>query len=467
MRTKLFIPLVFCLLGLGACQQRGEPLQLPTQDQWRRIQENLLAEAPTPMHASSAVFADRFRLIGWDVAPETVEVGQEFSMTFYWEVLEPIDERWQIFVHLDAGGQRQNLDHEAMSGTYPTQQWAAGEIIRDHVTGVLDSVLPAGDVEVFVGFWRGEDRLPITDPGAGRVMEDGRLRVGAFNAQWTPPALEIRRATAPIVLDGRGTDRAWSRAQRTAAWLNPVDGTAVEGGDAWAKLLWDDTYLYVLMHARDPDVWATIRERDGALWDEEVLELYLDPSGDGRDYLELQLNPLGTVFDAVFPEPNQRDLASARAVDVEGMVTAVHVSGTVDDRTDADRSWSAEARIPFASLPGWETFEPGDDATVRLNFYRYDRPADADGPATSAWSPVGPGSFHRPDRFGLGTFVGAFGAGATGTPEVVDGSGEGSGEGREGRLEPSSNVAAPGRSGLRRLPPAQLRGGVREAPEND
>lgn len=460
MRIQLPIAIALCLLVLSACQKRGEPLQLPTQDQWRRIQENLLAEAPTPMHDASAVFADHFRLIGWDVEPETVEIGESFAMTFYWEVLKPLDERWQIFVHLDAGGQRQNLDHEAMGGTYPTQQWAEGEIIRDHVTGVLDTALPAGDVEVFLGFWRGEDRLEITDPGSGRVMEDGRLRVGAFPAAWTPPSLEIRRATAPIAIDGRGTDRAWSRAQRTAAWVNPVNGESVEGGDAWAKLLWDDANLYVLMHARDPDVWATLTERDANLWDEEVLELYLDPNGDGQDYLELQLNPLGTVFDAVFPESENRDLASARAVDIEGMVTAVHVSGSVDDRTDADRSWSAEVRIPLASLPGWEAFEPGADAEVRLNLYRYDRPADVDGPVTSAWSPVGPGSFHRPARFGVGTFVGRFGEGTTGLPPSLDGSGEGSGDA----------VATPelsGQRGLRRLPPAQLRGTGRQPSQNE
>lgn len=420
MRSTLFVCLA-CLLAVG-CQRRGDPIQLPTQDQVRRIQESILDEAPEIAVPVGAVFDNRFRLIGWEVEPASVEVGTEFALTLFWEVLEETDERWQIFVHLDVGGQRQNLDHEAIDGGYPTQRWRQGDIIRDRVPATLETHMPPGNVEVFLGFWKGEDRLPVSDPGSGQVMDDGRLRVGSFPGTWEPPRLEIRRATSPVRLDGRGTDRAWSRAQRTPAWSHPSTGERVEGGDAWAKMLWDDTYLYVLMHARDPDVWATFTERDANLWDEEVLEFYFDGSGEGQNYLELQVNPLGTIFDAVFPRPDNRDLDAARSINLEGLEVAAHVSGTTDDRSDADRSWSVEVRVPLTSLPGLAPTPPGDGDEVRLNFYRYDRPADQDGPTTAAWSPVGPGSFHNPPRFGVGVFRGEAGGGTPGTP--AEGSGE-------------------------------------------
>lgn len=432
------LPLLLLVsLALPSCQRRGEPTIIPTQDQWRRIQENVLTEAPEVSNPVGAMFAENFELVGWDLEPEAPEVGDEITFTFWWKTHQAIDERWRIFVHLDGGGQRQNLDHEAVNDLYPTTRWKTGDVIRDQVSATLESNMPPGEIRIYLGFWRDDDRLPVPNPGAGEVQEDGRLLVGTFDASWDPPTLDIRRASSAIDIDGRGTDRAWARAQRTPIWVNPVSGERVEGGDAWAKMLWDDENLYVLMHARDPDIWSTITERDGDLWDEEVLEFYADPTREGRNYLEFQINPLGAVFDAVFQRPTNRDLPRARAQNIEGMQTAVHVSGTTDKRDDTDRSWSAELLIPLAHLPSLELPVENGDA-MGVNFYRYNRPADREHPITSAWSVVGAGSFHNPPRFGVATFRGA--------PERP--ASEGGGAGAEGSGETMIRMERP----LRRLP---------------
>jgi hypothetical protein len=410
------------LILLTACQKREEPVPLPTQDQWRRMQENVTTTPPEGLPPVGAIFGDdegpAFELVGWTVDPETVEVGESMTIDFYWRVLAERSERWTVFVHLDNAGQRQNLDHEAMGGTLPTSAWKVGQIIRDSVTADLVNTMPPGDVEIWMGFWNSntDARMSIVDAGTGSIDDTGRLLAGRFPAQWNAPTLEIRRATAPINIDGRGTDRPWTRAQRTPAWTDTVAGESVEGGDAWAKLLWDDEYLYVLMHARDPDIWGTITERDGNLWEEEVLEFYVDAAMNGRDYLELQINPLGTVFDAVFRQPTGRDLPRARAQNLDGLESAVHVSGTTDDRDDVDRTWTAELAIPLASLPSIGELPPTEGREIRVNFYRYNRPDGDERPITSGWSVVGPGSFHNPPRFGIATFRGDSGAGATGRP---------------------------------------------------
>ncbi len=417
-RSALLTSVLLIATAFASCQRIQEPVPTPTADQWRRVQENILGEAPVPQHPVDATFGARFRLIGWDIEPAAVELGSEFVLTFYWEALTAEPNRWQIFVHLD-GNTRQNVDHDAIENLYPTVNWQPGEIIRDAVPIDLGDGFEPGEITVFVGFFAADVRLPVNDPGAGRLEEDGRLAVGTFEATWTPPAYEVRRATSRILIDGRPTDRAWSRAQRTDDWVHPNSGDALESMDTWAKMLWDDTYLYVLMNGRDTDVWATLQERDSDLWSEEVLELYVDAGDDGRDYLELQVNPLGVVFDAMFPDPSNRNLDVARGFDIAGLESAVYVSGTTDDREDRDRSWSAELRIPLTSIPGLAPAPPNDGDAMRVNFYRYDRP-DAETTRTAAWSPIGGGSFHQPRRFGMATFRGQAGGGSPGTPVDAD-----------------------------------------------
>jgi hypothetical protein len=404
MQRIMFRTAFIVLLGVAAmnCQRIGEPTPTPTTDQWRRVQENLLEAPPTLDRAVNATFGDSVRLLGWELADESVEVGDELEVTFYWEVLRPLPERWHIFVHLD-GTARQNLDHEAIDNLYPTIYWEPGQIIRDRVTATLSNEITSGDVRVLVGFFQGEVRLPVTEPGSATVDPDGRLDIGAFEAVWEAPSYRILRADEPITVDGRATERDWTRAPRTSAWVHPVSGDRVSGLDTWAKMLWDDSNLYVLMNARDTDVWSTITERDGNLWEEEVLEFYFDGASNGRNYLEFQVNPLNTVFDAVFARATNRDLPRARAVDIEDLETAVFVSGTTEERGDRDRSWTAEIRIPLDSLPSFSAERAAAGATVRVNFYRYDRTADGE-VRTSAWSVVGPGSFHNPPRFGTATF---------------------------------------------------------------
>ena len=369
-----------------------------TGEQWRRVQQHLLDEAPPMRFPVDAVFDERIRLLGWTVDREQVEPGDEIKLTFYWEALTEITEPWMIFLHLEHR-QRQTVDHHAIEGALPTNQWPVGKIIQDEVRVTLRSTFAPGELQIYTGFFRGETRLRVSREGAARLTEDGRLRVGGLNVHWEPPTYQIRYTPRAPQLTGRGDDPMWRRAPRSELFVHPTSGEPVPHLDTTFQALWDEHYLYVFMTGKDTDVWSTITERDGNLWDEEVMEVYLDPGGQGRDYVELQINPLNTQFDALFPRATNRDLERARAWTLEGWETHVHVQGTLNDPSQADEGWSVEMRIPWASLPNVEAVPPHQGVTLRANFYRYDRTRDG-GVQTLAWSPVGGGSFHQPDRFG-------------------------------------------------------------------
>ncbi|HLF56659.1 MAG TPA: carbohydrate-binding family 9-like protein [Thermoanaerobaculia bacterium] len=154
----------------------------------------------------------------------------------------------------------------------------------------------------------------------------------------------------------------------------------------------DGDRLRVRFDCDDPEPWAKIAERDGDLWTEEVVELFVAPGlATPRRYLELELNPIGASFDAELDSPHgdRRALALDRTWTCDGLETMVgRWSG----------GWTAELAMP------WRSLARGEDppADWRLNLFRIDRPGAGE-PEFSAWSPtlVEPPEFHLPARFGF------------------------------------------------------------------
>ena len=127
------------------------------------------------------------------------------------------------------------------------------------------------------------------------------------------------------------------------------------------------------------------------LYQEEVVEVFVDPVGDLECYFEIEVNPLNAILEVV-----QRRTRSGYAKDFawrcDGLRTAVQRTAT---------GWCAELAIPFHSLVATP---PNPGTRWRANFCRIDRPPGV-GRELSAWSPPGRGSFHTPERFGWVEFV--------------------------------------------------------------
>jgi len=165
----------------------------------------------------------------------------------------------------------------------------------------------------------------------------------------------------------------------------------IPGQATTVRTAWDEVELRVLMDAADTHPWATITQRDGPLWEEEAVELFLDPVGDGASYFEIEVNPLGTVLDLVLRR-NRSGWRKDLAWDCEGLQVAVQ-------RTRG--GWGAELAIPFRSLVA---DMPPAGTEWRVNFLRIDRPLGRDR-ELSAWSPSFVETFHAPERFGALRFA--------------------------------------------------------------
>jgi len=157
----------------------------------------------------------------------------------------------------------------------------------------------------------------------------------------------------------------------------------------WFKTAWNEGELRVLFCVEDSYVWNTMTERNSPIYDEEVVEVFLDVHGDLESYFELELNPVNTVLDLVLRRDGdgyQPDFQWQ----CEGLRTAVQ-------RTPV--GWYGEFSIPFKSIGG----QPRG-TRWRVNFYRVDRPVGVP-EELSAWSPTGKRRFHVPQRFGWLEFV--------------------------------------------------------------
>jgi Carbohydrate family 9 binding domain-like len=246
------------------------------------------------------------------------------------------------------------------------------------------------------------------DRWGSRVVCGGILIAAAAVFHWRTQAAEVpaktdishytvMRTLGPIKVDGVFDEPSWRAAKSTGAFrANDGSGTATSRVEA--KMLWDDSNLYFAFECDDTDLAATMTKRDEHLWEEEVVEIFIDPDGDEKNYIELEVNPLGAFIDLfvltpVVPIPYESYNIPAK--------WAVKVDGTVQNSSDRDRGWNVELAIPLGEAVTAPNRPPKDGDKWRLNLYRIERRPKEQ---YIAWSPTLKPSFHTPSRFGEVTF---------------------------------------------------------------
>ncbi len=205
---------------------------------------------------------------------------------------------------------------------------------------------------------------------------------GLFAADSEFPVYRCGRFTGEITIDGKADEVAWSQADTSGelrfsleyiqeltrqgiisqAQMGLLAKTHAGDGEAKAKLLWDNTALYVYFRTKNDQVWNYRSGRDVAgYYDENVFELFFDPDPEGesyeKNYVEINASPANdsSISDIL----NYQRPGSNFNFNFEGLEYAVHVEGTpcnsmvlADCNQDTDTAWSLEMKLPFASMKG-------------------------------------------------------------------------------------------------------------------
>ena len=228
------------------------------------------------------------------------------------------------------------------------------------------------------------------------------------------------RASAPLNIDGRLDDAAWTKAPWTELFVD-IEGDAKPKPtlNTRARLLWDATYLYIGAQLDEPNLWSDITEHDAVIFREHDFEVFIDPNGDSHDYFEFEINARGTFWDLRLPMPYRAGGQAIDSWDFHGLKSAVHLDGTLNQPNDVDRGWSVELAMPWSAFGPDERHPsvPRDGDQWRVNFSRVEWPTDVvDGkyrvkPGVNehnwVWSPQQVVDMHRPERWGYVQFADA------------------------------------------------------------
>ena len=283
----------------------------------------------------------------WHHRATPVEPGQEIVLSFWVRAQDVVD--------------RAGCDVQLRSG--PT------EVVGSRGTPTMKGTFD----------WRRVTHRFVVPPGADHICivpylwGTGTVWFDDIEA-WGTPTIEATRVETPPEIDGRLTEACWD-AGRAVTGFALADGTGLPERATWAWAAHDDDHLYFAFRGEKKPgdtLRKEITERDGPVWTDDAVEVFLNPRGDREEYYQFVVNALGTQYDSRRTDATWN--ANWRA--------AAH---------ETDGEWTVEMAIPVAELP--IDLRVGD--TWRVNFGRGDKSAGE----ASAWSCTF-GGFHNPGRFG-------------------------------------------------------------------
>jgi len=214
------------------------------------------------------------------------------------------------------------------------------------------------------------------------------------------PHAEALRTHKAVFIDGKLDENIW---RETRAILLKENESFSDIADSTrqtiVRICYDKLNLYLSFDCKDADIWGTFDQRDQHLWTEEAVEVFIDTDDNENDYVEIEVSPKNTLFDSYIIDPFNIDVPATSEFNLQGIRTAVSISGTLNQRNDEDTSWTVEISVPFTDLQ--KSFDRGKiaDTIWRINFYRINRDYGRI-PENYAWSPTG-GRFHKPSVFGI------------------------------------------------------------------
>jgi hypothetical protein len=209
-----------------------------------------------------------------------------------------------------------------------------------------------------------------------------------------------------IKIDGNVEKNVW-RKVRPIELVSSVTGKRTKVKTE-VRFCHSDEFLYIAYNVFDKCIFATFKNHDDPLFEEEAVEVFMGPGKNWpRRYFEFQFNCLGTSFDARVKNPtgsrHNKGFEVDRKWNCVGLLTAAKVyqlrRAYKSTKLKSGR-WTVEVGIPWKSIlpkeknicqiPFW-----------RINFFRIDGyPKQTH---FLSYSPTykSPPDFHVPQKFAL------------------------------------------------------------------
>jgi len=266
----------------------------------------------------------------------------------------------------------------------------------------------------------GEKKKDVTAAGqSGEKNSFYELKI-----PFSPRHYVCYRTPGLVRVDGFLDDREWGKALWTEYFCD-IEGSLKPKPpyDTRVKMLWDDDYLYIAAELEEPDLWATLRQRDTIIFYDNDFEVFIDPDGDTHNYYEYEMNAFGTWWDLMLIKPYRDGGPPVNGWDIRGLKTAAKLYGTINRPGDRDDKWTLEIAMPWEILrecaPAQKPPAAGDMWRINFSRVEWDRDVingryvvkkNAMGSRLPehnwVWSPQGVVNMHYPEMWGFVQFSG-------------------------------------------------------------
>ncbi len=242
---------------------------------------------------------------------------------------------------------------------------------------------------------------------------------------FNPERYSCYKTNGKVVVDGRIDEKTWELAPWTKEF-GDIEGEhkTKPNYKTKVKMLWDDDYLYFAAELEEPHIWGKLKQRDTIIFYDNDFEIFIDPDGDTHWYYEFEINALNTIWDLILRKPyRDAEIVADNSWNIKGLISAVHINGTLNDPKDIDQSWIIEVAMPWSALKEYaaEKRRPKLNEYWRIGFSRvqwiteiingeYVKSRDSITNKNLAehnwtWSAQGTIAMHKPERWGFVLFT--------------------------------------------------------------
>lgn len=171
--------------------------------------------------------------------------------------------------------------------------------------------------------------------------------------------------------------------------------------NTFVSLSWNDENLYIAYNCTDSKIIGKSQQKDSQIfYTDDLVELFIDPDGDGKNYVEIGVNAFSTHYDLLLKciSPECGGWKTSIDFNIKGIetVSKINLDG-----------YSVEIKIPFSSLEKIKNgnfTKPKIGTKWKANTFRIDYGNTIEYLALQPYKSLKFG-FHQPAEFAVFEFI--------------------------------------------------------------
>ncbi|PBJ15759.1 carbohydrate-binding family 9-like protein [Flavobacterium sp. ACN6] len=171
--------------------------------------------------------------------------------------------------------------------------------------------------------------------------------------------------------------------------------------NTFVSLSWNEENLYIAYNCTDSKIIGKAQKKDSQIfYTDDLVEIFIDPDGDGQNYIEIGVNAFSTNYDLLLKciSPDCGGWKTSMQFDIKGMESVSKINS---------EGYTVEIKIPFSNLEKIKNgnfSKPINGTKWKANTFRIDYGNTIEYLALQPYKSLKFG-FHQPQEFAVFEFV--------------------------------------------------------------